>query len=91
MEERVIEGIKNLIENPQVPEEHEDEPENSYSDGDSDSGGSDYKSCGYPGEDKLVVSDWWGRNDEQSSETGPQRLRKRIVGPTQFRGMKSPG
>ena len=58
IEERVIEGIKNLMKNPQAPEEPEDEPESSYCNGNNDSGGSDYKSCGDSGEDELAGSDW---------------------------------
>ena len=74
IEEHVIDRIKDLMVNPPVPEELEDEPESVYGDGDSDSSeDSNHKSGTDSGEDEVVDSDWLGKTDNQTSGIGPQK------------------
>ena len=54
--------------NPPVLEELEDGLESAYGDGKSiSSEDSDHKSGTDSGEDEVVDSDWWGKNDHQTS------------------------
>jgi len=81
IEECIIDSIKDLMVNPPVPEELEDKPEVVYRDSDGNSEDSDYESGTDSGENEVVDSDWWGKNDHQTGKTGPERHPSRHIHP----------